>query len=252
MAEKITSAELLEYARVQVENNRPYWYATFGQIADAELLAYKRKQWPQQYEKWPIESFRSQFGQKVHDCSGLIKGAVFCNGDPNGIPKYDPALDFSANGMIAQCKEQGDISTLPEIPGLILWKNNHVGIYAGKGKVYEAKGHTYGCIRSAVGDTAWKKWGRLPFIRYEETPAPAPEPRPETMCTPTAPVLRRGEKNTGVRRLQAILNTYGAGLDIDGSFGPKTEAAVRAVQQGFKITVDGVVGAITWTKLLER
>lgn len=250
MAEK-TNKGLVEYARVQAENNRGYWYGTFGSEATPELLASKEKQYKEKYEKWPRSSFTSQYGQKVHDCSGLIKGYMYSENPEDLHPKYNPTYDLSANGMIDACKEGGDISTLPEIPGVILWKNNHVGIYAGGGKVYEAKGHSYGCITSRVSDTAWKKWGKLPFIKYEETPAPAPEPAPGATCTPTAPVLRRGDKNRAVRRLQAILNTYGAGLDIDGSFGPKTEAAVRAVQQAFKITVDGIVGAGTWTRLLE-
>ena len=249
MAEK-TNKGLVEYAKVQAENNRGYWYGTYGSEATPELLASKENQYKERYEKWPRSSFTSQYGQKVHDCSGLIKGYMFSENPDDLHPKYNPAYDFSANGMIDACKERGDISTLPEIPGVILWKNNHVGIYAGNGKVYEAKGHSYGCITSRLKDTAWKSWGKLPFIKYEETPSPSPEPTPGKTCTPTAPVLRRGDKNASVRRLQAILNTYGAGLDIDGSFGAKTEAAVRAVQMRFKITVDGVVGAETWTRLL--
>ena len=33
---------------------------------------------------------------------------------------------------------------------------------------------------------------------------------------------------------------------IDGIFGPKTEAAVRAYQAMIGVTVDGIVGDITW------
>jgi peptidoglycan hydrolase-like protein with peptidoglycan-binding domain len=33
---------------------------------------------------------------------------------------------------------------------------------------------------------------------------------------------------------------------LDGRYGPKTEAAVKKVQQQFNITVDGVVGPQTW------
>ena len=247
MAEK-TNTGLVEYAKVQADNNRPYWYGTYGTKADAKLLASKRAQYKDQYNKWPLESFTCQFGQKVHDCSGLIKGYMFSTNPDDPEPKYDAKYDKSANGMIQSCTETGDIKTIPEIPGLIVWKENHVGVYAGAGIVYEAKGHKQGCIRSRLSDTAWKKWGRLSFIRYEETPAPAPTP--EKTCQATAPVLRRGDKNDSVGRYQVLANTYGAGLEVDNKFGPDTEKKTKALQAKFGLENDGIVGSDTWSALL--
>jgi peptidoglycan hydrolase-like protein with peptidoglycan-binding domain len=39
---------------------------------------------------------------------------------------------------------------------------------------------------------------------------------------------------------------------VDGIFGPKTEAAVRAFQQNENLGVDGIVGRQTWAALLRR
>ena len=40
------------------------------------------------------------------------------------------------------------------------------------------------------------------------------------------------------------------GLQIDGIFGPKTDAAVRGFQDALNIAVDGIVGPVTWRALV--
>lgn len=62
------------------------------------------------------------------------------------------------------------------------------------------------------------------------------------------PVLRSGSSGPHVVDLQNALNRAlvpSPGLTPDGSFGPKTLAAVRAFQTQRRISVDGVVGPIT-------
>lgn len=52
-----------------------------------------------------------------------------------------------------------------------------------------------------------------------------------------------------VKEAQQLLNKHGADLDVDGLFGPKSLAAVKAFQTKNKLTVDGIIGANTWAKL---
>ena len=59
--------------------------------------------------------------------------------------------------------------------------------------------------------------------------------------------LVKGSKGDAVKTLQTLL---GGSLAIDGSFGDKTLAAVKDYQKKKNIGVDGIVGAITWGKLL--
>jgi len=67
------------------------------------------------------------------------------------------------------------------------------------------------------------------------------------------PVLRNGNEVPAVAALQFLLNTvYGAALAEDGTFGPRTETAVRNFQSGFGLGVDGIVGTRTWTALLTQ
>ncbi len=65
------------------------------------------------------------------------------------------------------------------------------------------------------------------------------------------PVLVYGYVGEVVKRLQTILNGLSFGpLDVDGSFGPATLAAVKAFQQSNGLDADGSVGPLTWGKLL--
>jgi hypothetical protein len=59
------------------------------------------------------------------------------------------------------------------------------------------------------------------------------------------PVLSLGDRGPEVVALQRRLNELGAGLSIDGVFGPATRAAVVAFQAQSGLRADGVVGPRT-------
>ncbi len=60
-------------------------------------------------------------------------------------------------------------------------------------------------------------------------------------------VLKRGSRGTAVTALQRGLH-----ITADGSFGPQTEASVRAAQKSAKLTRTGVVGTVTWKAVEAR
>ena len=69
---------------------------------------------------------------------------------------------------------------------------------------------------------------------------------------PTWPVLRQGSNAppVTVRSLQYLLNAHGAGLVVDGTFGPRTNTAVREFQRAHGLVVDGIVGPRTWSAVI--
>ena len=72
-------------------------------------------------------------------------------------------------------------------------------------------------------------------------PVPADEqPAPKSAPTAGAVVVKRGDRGTAVRQVQAAL-----GVATDGVFGAQTEQAVRRFQKRKGIAVDGVVGPET-------
>lgn len=85
-------------------------------------------------------------------------------------------------------------------------------------------------------------------------PAPAQsnsQSQPTEASQPASqPLLRLGAEGEAVSRLQRQLQTLGFYQGaIDGIFGARTEAAVKAAQSSYDLIADGVVGPATWNAL---
>jgi peptidoglycan hydrolase-like protein with peptidoglycan-binding domain len=64
------------------------------------------------------------------------------------------------------------------------------------------------------------------------------------------PLVQQGDQDHPVRTLQYLLRARGHTVTVDGIFGPRTDAAVRAFQQERSLAVDGIVGPHTWRALI--
>lgn len=115
-------------------------------------------------------------GKNVYgcDCVGLIK-SYYWSGKQNGgtgSPNYGQAgfPDVNANLMYNAAKVKGKISTMPEVPGLIVYckTHPHVGVYIGDGWVIEstlgARGD--GVVRTRLDAFGWEYWMECPYIEY--------------------------------------------------------------------------------------
>ena len=79
----------------------------------------------------------------------------------NGMP------DVSANQMYYAARESGPITTMPEIPGLAVWSDGHIGVYIGGGQVIEAMGTKYGVVKTQLAGRRWTHWLKIPYITYD-------------------------------------------------------------------------------------
>ena len=92
----------------------------------------------------------------------------------------------------------------------------------------------------------------------ESTPTGASNPvteqeGPESAASAAAslPTLRLSSKGEEVRKLQNLLNPFsGNALNPDGDFGSQTQKAVMAFQASQGLAADGIVGPMTWARLL--
>ena len=253
-----TGQGLKEYALAQL--GRPYWWGCFGQRADGALYAQKKAQYPAYYT---AADFTAQYGQKVHDCVGLIKGYLWCD-SPDGSPKYNAAQDVAVDGLYRKCSRKGDISTLPETPGVCVFMANmgHVGVYIGNGEVVEAMGHAYGVVKTKLNGRGWAYWGMPEWISYDDAAEDGPSGTPAhttgTDFSLNFRILREGSVGEDVKALQLLLEargyqcgSYGVNKDgADGEFGSGTSSKLKAYQSANSLEADGEAGPLTMKKLL--
>lgn len=249
-----TGKGLAEYAIAQL--GKPYWYGTFGQAANAGLLAEKRQQYPGYYT---AGDFPAQFGQKVHDCVGLIKGYLWCD-TPDSEPIYKAAQDVAVSGLYMVCPESGSIDTMPDIPGVCVFMRDmsHVGVYVGDGYVVEATGLARGVVKTKLAGRGWGLWGKPRWISYDGAAQPTQPVQPakptgSALTVSGLPLLRFGDKGECVRSAQLLLigrgYSYGR-CGADGEIGQDTFNAAVAYQRACGLQQDGIIGAQTWARLI--
>ena len=164
--------DLVQWA-IEAHNDKwGYVMGTFGLVLTESLLEAKIRQLPD--DILPYEDFirANYIGRRTADCIGLIKSYSWYDVDTgkinygsNGMP------DVGADGIYRNAREKGPISTMPEIPGLLVHSNGHIGIYIGDGYAIEAMGTRYGVVKTKVKNRNWTGWCKNPYIDYiEETP----------------------------------------------------------------------------------
>lgn len=163
--------DLVQWAIEAEKSGWGYVWGTYGDVFDQEMFDFKLNQYPDEVGGYEEFIRQNWLGGRTADCVGLIKGYGWYNTETaqieigaNGMP------DIGANTMYENAAEKGTIDTIPEIPGLAVWHEGHIGIYIGNGEVIQAANTNAGVIRTPIGQTGWTHWLKIPYISYiEET-----------------------------------------------------------------------------------
>lgn len=166
----LTNIGLLENTIKCYKNSNYYIYGTYGQKLTLELVNSKIKQYPRFYRTQSrINNARNAVGRYkyAYDCVGLIKCYLFGG---FGNVKYNSKYDLSANGMYNKCTEKGKIKNIPNIKGLLVWMDGHIGVYDGEKYTYECtvSGGTFRIIKTVAKTRGWTNWGKCAYIKYED------------------------------------------------------------------------------------
>lgn len=169
-----TTKNNLDLVQWAIEAEKAGWgyvYGTYGDVFDQTMFDYKLNQYPDEVGGYEDFIRQNWLGGRTADCVGLIKGYGWLNADSlqveygtNGMP------DVGADTMYEYAAEKGTIDTIPEIPGLAVWHEGHIGIYIGGGQVIHASGTKVGVIKTPLDQSGWTHWLKIPYISYiEET-----------------------------------------------------------------------------------
>lgn len=199
--------QLVEYCNKLYNAGARYWWGTFGQRASNNLLQVKRLQYPSQYPASRDKQLKKDIEERsiVTDCCGLIKGFMMTR--DNGQIVYTPSLDFGANAYYERATEKGSIKSMPDIPGLGVWKESHIGVYVGEGFIIEARGFNYGVQKYKLSDRPYTKWLKIPGLEYitiPDSPQPVPEPKPEPTTKPKTYKVKKGDTLTKIAKVHKV------------------------------------------------
>ena len=153
-----TNNGLVEFAKSKVGS--AYMWGAFGQAVTEGFIQQKKRQYPSHYTDEYIAKCRKNTGKRAYDCVGLIKAYYWDGG-------YNAVTDIGANTMYERASVKGAINTIPEKPGVCVWRSGHIGVYIGNGEVIEARGIDYGVVKTKLNDRDFTNWLECPYIEYE-------------------------------------------------------------------------------------
>ncbi len=159
--------DLVVWAKQARDGGWGYVWGTYGLIMGKKLYKQKLEQYPQSVGDYAEFISENWVGRRTADCVGLIKGYEWLDADTLDINYCSNGFsDIGADAMFESAEQKGEIDSIPETAGLAVWKEGHIGIYIGGGKVIQAAGTLEGVIETKLRDTEWTHWLKIPSLAY--------------------------------------------------------------------------------------
>ena len=160
---------LVQWAIQGHEAGWGYIYGTYGNVLTENLLQDRAAVFGSEVTDYMDFIRQNWLGKRTADCVGLIKGYGWYDAESGEIKVgSNGMMDVGANAMFSNATVKGTIDTIPEVPGLAVWVDGHIGIYIGNGEVIEAMNTLRGVTRTQLAGREWTHWLQIPYISYVE------------------------------------------------------------------------------------
>lgn len=165
--------DLVIWCQEAVAKEWGYVWGTSGGILKKETLESLAELYPNNVgDEDHYDYIKDNYiGKRTADCAGLIKSYMWYDFETGTIiySGFDFA-DGNTEDIFSRTIENGTMDTMPDIPGIGLYHEGHMGVYIGDGLVIEAMGTKYGVVQSNLSDGSWTNWFKIPGLDYiEET-----------------------------------------------------------------------------------
>lgn len=168
--ENLTAAGLVEHANRCLHLPTIYVWDGMGETVTKDLLNRLKTCYTRYYTEQRYNYLLGFADKEVRgfDCSGLLKSYVM-GGLENFM--YDASRDLNSLALYEKATKKGPIETLPEIPGICLYKKGHTAVYIGNGLVIESTDNPDfgdGVVLTKISDRPWEQWYEMPWVKYEQ------------------------------------------------------------------------------------
>ena len=161
------NVDLAKWAQMACDNGWGYVYGTFGYVLSEQMLSDKLAQYPEAVGE--NESFirENWLGRRTADCMGLIKSYMWYDPVSNSITYNGGGMpDIGCDSLFREASVKGRIDDIPEIVGLAVWTEGHIGVYIGNGYAIEAQSTRDGVKKTKIRRRSWTHWFEIPYIEY--------------------------------------------------------------------------------------
>lgn len=218
-----TAEQLASFTDQLCAAHQPYWMGTCAYRCTKSLYNSKAEAYPSHYPKslynQRMEDIRE--ARIAADCVGIYKGFMWWDAaQGKAVRNTKRCPDSGATATFDRCTVKGPIDTMPDVPGLVLWKPGHFGVHIGGGKCGEARGRKEGIIYSEYPENGFTHWGCAAEIDYSKYKDAIEEATQMANRTGKATVTTKydaglglwSQKSTGSRR--QILAPKGAVIEV--------------------------------------
>ncbi|GHU83564.1 hypothetical protein FACS1894196_3650 [Clostridia bacterium] len=169
--DKALLQKVADFAAREVDAGCGYIMGATGWVCNPKMREAQAKQYPES-AKSILTTGAKWDGKRCYDCAQLTRWSVGAAGGSllSGATNQWKKTDW---------EDKGTINTLPEIPGVLLYRCDnaatmtmgHTGVYLGGGRVAEAQSTQNGCVYSRL-PARWTHWTIYKFVEVVQVTYP--------------------------------------------------------------------------------